>query len=333
MKDKKDLKRTILIAEDDPVSCRVLEAFLIKWGYEVVVARDGNEALSILEAHGAPRLAILDWMMPGLEGPQVCQRLRSDPDRPYTYLLLLTARNQKEDILRGLESGADDYLTKPFDAQELRARLHVGQRVLDLQDNLINAREDLRFRATHDHLTTIPNRGVILDVLSREHSRQLREGGTFGIALVDLDHFKYVNDMYGHLCGDAVLKEAAHRINNALRPYDMVGRYGGEEFLIVASAADLRGMQAVAERIRKTMESTPFVTDAGPIHITASIGIAASIDPLEVDAQALLRLADDALYRAKEGGRNRTEVGEPRPQLNPSGPAVEHTAPVKSDSD
>lgn len=332
MNEEKDPKKTILIAEDDPVSCRVLEAFLVKWGYEVIVAKDGNQAIEILEAHGAPRLAVLDWMMPGLEGPQVCERLRSDHDRPYTYLLLLTARSQKEDILRGLESGADDYLTKPFDAQELRARLHVGRRVLDLQDNLINAREDLRFRATHDDLTTIPNRGVILDVLAREHSRQLREGGVFGIALLDLDHFKYVNDKFGHLSGDAVLKEAARRINGLLRPYDMVGRYGGEEFLVVASGADAKGILAVAERIRKTIESTPFVTDAGQIPITASIGVAASTDPGLVDAQALLRLADEALYRAKERGRNRIEVRNAAEPGTSASQVTEETAPVKSQS-
>jgi two-component system cell cycle response regulator len=272
-------------------------------------------------------------MMPGLEGPQVCQRLRSDPDRPYTYLLLLTARNQKEDTLHGLESGADDYLTKPFDAQELRARLHVGQRVLQLQDNLINAREDLRFRATHDDLTTIPNRGVILDVVAREHSRQLREGGSFGIALLDLDHFKYVNDMYGHLCGDAVLKEAARRINASLRPYDMVGRYGGEEFLIVASSADARGILAVAERIRKAIESTPFAIDAGQIRVTASLGVAASSDPSSFDSQALLRLADEALYRAKAHGRNRTEVADPHLPANTSSQVTQEAAPSKSQSD
>jgi len=333
MSEEKDLKKTILIAEDDPVSCRVLQAFLVKWGYEVVVAKDGTQALEILEAHGAPRLAVLDWMMPGLEGPQICERLRLDADRPYTYLLLLTARSQKEDILHGLESGADDYLTKPFDAQELRARLHVGQRVLELQDNLINAREDLRFRATHDNLTTIPNRGVILDVLQREHSRQLREGGVFGIALLDLDHFKYVNDMHGHLCGDAVLKEAARRINGSLRPYDMVGRYGGEEFLIVASGADAKGILVAAERIRKTIESTPFVTEAGEIRITASLGVASSTDPSSVDAQALLRLADEALYRAKEHGRNRTEMSRAPQPAGINSNQAEEAAPVKSRSD
>jgi two-component system cell cycle response regulator len=210
--EKTDLKKKVLIAEDDPISRRLLEAFLTRWGYEVAVATSGTEALQALEKKDAPRLAVLDWMMPGLEGVQVCQRIRERKDRPYVYILLLSARAQKDDLLHGLESGADDYLTKPFDAQELRARLHVGQRILQLQDGLMVAGEELLFRATHDSLTGISNRAVILDALRRERSRQVRGNGSFGIVLLDVDHFKQVNDTYGHLCGDAVLKEIVRRI-------------------------------------------------------------------------------------------------------------------------
>jgi DNA-binding response OmpR family regulator len=168
--EKPDLKKKVLIAEDDPISRRLLEAFLTRWGYEVAVVTSGTEALQALEKKDAPRLAVLDWMMPGLEGVQVCQRIRERKDRPYVYILLLSARAQKDDLLHGLESGADDYLTKPFDAQELRARLHVGQRILQLQDGLMVAGEELLFRATHDSLTGISNRAVILDALRRERS-------------------------------------------------------------------------------------------------------------------------------------------------------------------
>jgi two-component system, cell cycle response regulator len=301
-------KNKILIAEDDPVSRRVLQSFLVKWGYEVTIAVDGNQALRILQALDSPRLAVLDWMMPGLEGTQVCQRIREDSTRAYIYILLLTARGQKEDILKGLDSGADDYLTKPFDAQELRARLHVGQRILDLQDSLITAQEELLFQATHDALTGVANRGVILDALRRERSRQLREGGTFGIVLLDLDHFKYVNDQYGHLTGDAVLQEAARRMTQSVRPYDTVGRFGGEEFLIVVPASGDTGTLGLAERIRTAIEAKPVSSDAGDIPITASLGIAVSSDATPFEPQALLQLADDALYRAKELGRNRAEL-------------------------
>lgn len=330
MSEERIYRNRILIAEDDPVSRRMLQGFLSKWGYHVETATDGLEALRILTGDCPPPLAVLDWMMPGLEGPEVCQRVREHPDRPYIYILLLTARTQKTDLLRGLESGADDYLTKPFDNQELRARLHVGQRILNLQEGLIVAREELRFRATHDTLTSIANRGVVLDAIHREHSRQTRDGGSFGIILLDIDHFKSVNDTYGHLCGDSVLKETARRISSCVRPYDTVGRYGGEEFLVVVPGSDDRGTLALAERIRKTAESEPVHTDAGPVRVTASCGVAVSNGDKALDPHALLLLADEALYRAKEKGRNRAELaGEP--EFVPSGSAAAKPAPLKSE--
>ncbi len=297
----------ILIAEDDAISLRMLRAFLAKWGYEVETAADGAEALAALEQANAPQLAILDWMMPGLEGPQVCQKVRQLSDRPYTYILLLTARGQKDDILRGLASGADDYLTKPFDSHELRARLRVGERILELERNLIVAREELRFRATHDLLTGIPNRAAVLDATERECSRQVREGGPFSVIILDLDHFKSINDTYGHLCGDRVLREAAHRIAASIRTYDTVGRYGGEEFLVVAPTTDGAGALALAERVRQSIEASPIETEAGPVRVTASCGVASNNSAENFSASGLLKLADEALYRAKALGRNRSE--------------------------
>jgi two-component system cell cycle response regulator len=307
--ETKDFKKKVLIAEDDPISRRLLEVFLTRWGYEVAIAASGTEALQVLESKDAPRLAVLDWMMPGLEGVQVCQKIREHKDRPYTYILLLSARTQKEDLLRGLESGADDYLTKPFDAQELRARLHVGQRILQLQDGLMVAGAELLFRATHDSLTGISNRGVILDVLRRERSRQVRGNGSFGIVLLDVDHFKQVNDTHGHLCGDAVLQEVVRRITATVRAYDTVGRYGGEEFLVVAPSSDASNVLGLAERIRRAVEAQPISTEAGDISITVSLGAAVSSGAAPVDPEIMLSTADEALYRAKEGGRNRSEMG------------------------
>lgn len=309
MNEPKDFKKKVLIAEDDPISRRLLEVFLARWGYEVAIAASGTEALQALESKDAPRLAVLDWMMPGLEGVQVCRKIREHKDRPYTYILLLSARTQKVDLLRGLESGADDYLTKPFDAQELRARLHVGQRILQLQDGLMVAGAELLFRATHDSLTGISNRGVILDVLRRERSRQVRGNGSFGIVLLDVDHFKQVNDTHGHLCGDAVLQEVVHRITATVRAYDTVGRYGGEEFLVVAPSSDASNVLGLAERIRRAVEAHPISTDAGEISITVSLGAAVSSGAAPVDPEVMLGTADEALYRAKEGGRNRSEMG------------------------
>jgi two-component system cell cycle response regulator len=323
----KDLKKKIVIAEDDPISRRLLEVFLTRWGYQVAVATSGTEALELLEQADAPRLAVLDWMMPGLEGVQVCRKIREHKDRPYTYILLLSARTQKQDLLLGLESGADDYLTKPFDAQELRARLHVGERILQLQDSLMEAGANLLFRATHDSLTGIANRGVILDTLRRERSRQVRAGGSFGIVLLDVDHFKSVNDTYGHLCGDAVLQGVSRIMTASVRAYDTVGRYGGEEFLIVVPSTDEAGVLGLSERIRHAIESKPIATDSGEISITVSLGLAVSNGFAALDPEAMLSTADDALYRAKEAGRNRSEMGVC--ETAPSAPVVE-IAPSKA---
>jgi len=322
-----DVKKRILVAEDDPVSRRLLEVFLGKWGFEVVLATTGLEALQILERMDAPRLALLDWMMPGMEGVQVCQKLREFKDRPYVYVLLLTARTQKEDLLQGLESGADDYLTKPFDSQELRARLRVGQRILDLQDKLIAAGEELLFRATHDNLTGISNRGVIMDAVRRERSRQDRGGNAFAIVLADIDHFKYVNDTHGHLAGDAVLQEVSRCMTKFIRPYDAVGRYGGEEFLIVVPSSDAMGALGLAERIRQGIESKPIIVEGVTISVTTSFGVAASTPGRLLDPQEMLRFADDALYRAKANGRNRCELASDQDLMTHRSLIVDPVAP------
>ena len=308
MTEEQEARTKILVADDEPLSRRILSNFLTKWGYDVTVVTDGTSALGVLEGENSPRLAVLDWMMPGMEGVQICQRVRQQTDRPYVYLLLVTARSEKEDLLRGLSLGADDYLTKPFDAQELQARLLVGKRILSLQDNLIAAREELRFGATHDALTGIANRSVALDAIRREHARQIREQSPFGVILADLDHFKSINDTFGHLCGDVVLKEAAQRMLSCIRPYDTIGRYGGEEFLIVLPSVNESSTFALAERMRKAIESNPFVTDSGKVAVTASFGAAVSANAALTAPKMLVDLADQALYRAKGQGRNRSEL-------------------------
>jgi two-component system, cell cycle response regulator len=303
--------KRILVAEDDLVSRRLLERFLVKWGFEVVLASNGNDAWQVLQKEDSPRIAVLDWMMPELEGIQVCQMVRKLTGRPYVYILLLSARSQKQDVLEGLKAGADDYLTKPFDTEELQARLYVGKRIIELQDNLIAARETLRFQATHDALTHLANRGEIFEVLRREMARQKREKNPLGIALADVDHFKSINDTYGHAAGDAVLQEAARRMTASVRPYDTVGRYGGEEFLIIVPSSDELGTAALAERIRAAISSQPMEAATTLADVTMSLGVASSAGQHPADAEALLRAADAALYRAKERGRNRVELATP----------------------
>jgi diguanylate cyclase (GGDEF)-like protein len=301
----------ILIAEDDTVSRRLLEVTLSKWGYDVVACADGAAAWEVLQQPDAPQLVILDWMMPKMDGLKVCQLVRTArAAEPYVYILLLTARSQKTDMIAGLDAGADDYLTKPFDAQELRVRLRAGQRILSLLDELIFAREAMRQEASTDSLTRLCSRGTILKLLNQELARAQRGRASgnmpVSVILADLDHFKRINDTYGHLAGDAVLREMSRRMREAVRPYDGIGRLGGEEFLLVLPDCETPGAVALAERLRLAIGGEAIVLAEGPVSITISIGVATSGTVQE--AQVLLGAADAALYRAKNGGRNRTEV-------------------------
>ncbi len=296
-----------LIADDDPVSRRMLARSLHRWEYDVVEVADGAAAWEMLTREDAPRLAILDWMMPGLTGPEVCKRVRRCSARRYTYVLLLTARGGKKDLVEGLEAGADDYLIKPFDCQELQARLRAGRRILELESDLIAAREALHEQATRDPLTWVWNRYAILDILDRELQRGRRQGAPVSVVMADLDHFKSINDSYGHLVGDAVLREAARRMRDAVRTYDAVGRYGGEEFLMVFPGLDHEGALQLAERLRRVLCASPVVTEGGPVRITASLGVSALAAGDHRTAESLIEAADQALYRAKKSGRNQVE--------------------------
>jgi diguanylate cyclase (GGDEF)-like protein len=298
----------ILIADDDPVSCRLLDRLLHKWDYEVIVAHNGTEAWEVLQADNAPRVALLDWMMPGMDGLEVCRRVRARSAQAYVYIMLLTANDKVGNLVEGLESGADDYLTKPFHPQELRARLRVGLRMLELESGLVEARESLRFKASHDALTSIWNRGAILELLERELSRSRRDGSSVGILLADIDHFKRINDTRGHLVGDEVLRAVTGRLKGEVRSYDAVGRYGGEEFLILLPGCDNPKLTAKAAQLVKIVERSSIETSTGPVPVTISIGGIASGDSPHAEPSKLLRAADTALYRAKLSGRNRSEM-------------------------
>jgi two-component system, cell cycle response regulator len=295
----------VLVAEDNPVFQSMLKTMITKWGYQAVIARNGTEAWRILESEDAPHLAVLDWMMPGMDGVEICRRIRSANREPYIYILLLTARTESLDLIEGMDAGADDYLTKPFNAHELRVRLHAGRRILDLQEELLKAREALREQATHDGLTGLLNRNSILEKLDDELARAARAGTTVSVLMADLDHFKSINDTQGHLAGDAVLCEAARRLRSAARNYDSVGRYGGEEFLIVLPGCDAAGAAVQAERMRDAIGATPFLSQSQPVVVTASLGAACSS---QCAPESLIHGADNALYEAKAEGRNRVVI-------------------------
>jgi diguanylate cyclase (GGDEF)-like protein len=306
----------ILIADDDDVSRRVLQATLAKWGYDVVIACNGMEAWHMLLENNAPRLAILDWMMPGMDGIEVCREIRKLDDEPYVYILLLTAKARKKDIIAGLKAGADDYVTKPFDPQELRARLRAGRRVLDLQAELVAARESLRYQATHDSLTGLLNRGAILDTLRNELDTANRRGLPLSIVLADLDHFKTINDTHGHIVGDAVLYEAARRMKNSVRASDSIGRYGGEEFLFVLPGCDGSDATSQARRLQNSITQNSIELPRLSISLTISMGVVSKPNPKVEDLDQLIQAADEAMYDAKAQGRNRVVLGKP-PQPPP----------------
>jgi len=301
----------ILIADDDALSLRLLEKTLARAGYEVTAVANGRQAVENLCGSDAPRLALLDWMMPEIDGPGVCREIRKRRDQCYVYMVLLTSRESKEDVVAGLESGADDYLIKPFVADELKARLRTGERILHLEDSLVEAREQMRFKATHDHLTSLWNRGVIMDLLGRELTRSQRENVCTAVILGDLDHFKNVNDTHGHLVGDQVLREVARRLLLSVRSYDFVGRYGGEEFLTVLNNCRPDSAVGRAEQIRMSICTRPIHTDAGPLQVTMSLGVLLSCDWGHRSAEELINHADSALYAAKTEGRNRVKLAKP----------------------
>jgi len=293
----------VLVADDDPLPRRLVEASLRAAGYEPVLATDGMETLRILSEPDSPRLVVLDWEMPRLDGVGVCRAIRSGRQEPYVYVLLLTSNDTQEAIVEGLDAGADDYVIKPCDLGELKARLRAAVRILKLQDDLVAAREASREQAIRDPLTGLLNRGAVLDALQKECSRSDRIGGPFGVIMIDVDHFKSINDTNGHLVGDGVLREVASRLRGSLRTYDSIGRFGGEEFLVIAPGCGAAAALELAERLRRCVCDAPIVYSGRTLTVTISLGVASGAGSPARDA--LLRGADEALYAAKSAGRNR----------------------------
>jgi len=280
----------------------MLQALTRKWGYESIVVEDGAQAWEVLQQPDAPKLLIVDWMMPEMDGLALCKKIKELDSSDPPYVILLTAKSQTEDIVDGLEAGANDYIAKPFDNAELQARLRVGQRMLDLQGELNAAKVKLTHQALHDPLTGVLNRGAIMDILDKEIAKSTRENKSFCIAMLDLDHFKQVNDTHGHLAGDSILKGFVERTQNILRPYDHLGRFGGEEFLLLGYC-DSKNGNTLLERLRSVIADTPFEFKGKMIPATVSIG-AIYFDEHH-NSTDLLAQADDALYKAKEEGRNK----------------------------
>ncbi len=310
----------ILIAEDDRASRTMLGSMLTKWGYEVIAVEDGQKAWEILKGDDSPQLAILDWMMPGPDGVELCRKIRAmtfsrdqtaeegpdaetAPSQQYTYIILLSAKPQKEDMVTGLEAGADDYIVKPFNADELQARLRAGRRIVDLHNKLLATQHKLRHLARIDFLTNIMNRRAIIERLKQEMARSRRWNASLCLAMLDIDHFKRLNDTYGHSFGDRVLVEFVGRVQSGLRAYDILGRFGGEEFLLIIPGSDSESAVEICERIRLSVGGKDLNISDQTLRITVSIGVAVWDGQATLDE--LITLVDDALYKAKGLGRDR----------------------------
>ncbi len=323
-----------VIADDDPVTTAVLTRSLQRLGIEMTAASDGCDAWRLLTSAPPPELAILDWMMPGIDGIELCRRIRQEPALSGMYVLLLTGRDARSDLVAGLDAGADDYMIKPIDTEELRARLQVGIRVARLQSRLADQVSDLQ--EARDHLTRLVSTDVLTELHSRrswfelggaEFSRFARYDRSFSVLLMDLDFFKRVNDTYGHDVGDLLLRRFADMLRAECRHSDIVGRLGGEEFALLAPETSIEEAQSLAERICEECRRLVVTVPAGAVRFSCSIGISQSVAD-DDGIERVLQRADTALYAAKRRGRDCWQSAVTTPHL---GLQYDHATPVRAE--
>jgi two-component system cell cycle response regulator len=297
----------VLVAEDNFTMRIMVSGILERWGHQAVPAADGEEAWRIMQRLDAPRIALLDWEMPRMDGIEVCRhlRVREKGGAEYTYVILLTSRSEKQEIVAGIEAGADDYVVKPFNQHELRARMRTGSRIIELQMELLQQKDAYRKLSRTDPLTGCLNRRAIMERLAEEMAHAKREKQIIGVSIMDIDHFKFVNDSYGHAAGDTVLRELVMRLGQNIRVPETFGRIGGEEFLALWASTGGDDVLMANERLRFMIESTRFRPQELDLPITVSIGVTTTVG--DETADAAIARADRALYSAKENGRNRVE--------------------------
>ena len=300
----------ILVVDDVPDNVEILDARLSSRGYAVITAANGEEALERVQDE-PPHLILLDVMMPGLDGHQVARRIKDDEKLPFIPIILVTALNEAEDVVQGLESGADDYISKPYNFRELEARVRAMLRIKFLQDELDLKNRELELAnkrlkklSITDGLTELYNHRHVHQLLHDEFERSLRTGEQVAVAMMDLDRFKNINDTYGHPTGDVILYETARIIKETAREIDMPGRYGGEEFIGLLPGTDEEAAAHVAERVRQAVEAHVYRDGATEVRMTVSCGVASFPGDGIDSPESLLKAADEALYQAKHGGRN-----------------------------
>ena len=301
----------VLVADDSAVFRKLVEQTLSEERYSLSFAKTGHETIQQF-AKLTPALVIVDWEMPDLTGIEICQHIRSRSQESYTYIIFLTGKSEKERVVEGLAAGADDYLTKPFHREELIARVGVGLRIITLHREIEAKNVLLKELALTDALTTLPNRRAIEEWATRQLSGASRYGFPFWVAVADLDHFKSINDNYGHEAGDDVLKAFSEILKRNSRRSDICGRTGGEEFLLILTHATGQNAKIVLDRVRSELEATKFNFDGTPVSVTASFGLAGFTGSQAPDFSRLVAQADAALYSAKRLGRNRVELAQPQ---------------------
>jgi two-component system, cell cycle response regulator len=302
----------VLVADDSALSRKLVEHALSAMHCSLIFADSGSRAVELFARH-SPSLAIVDWVMPDLAGIDICKHIRAKANESYTYIIIVTGVTDKENLVAGLAAGADDYLTKPFNAEELRARVGVGIRLIELHRQIEAKNLLLKELALTDPLTGLPNRRAIEDWAVRQLSGAARYGFSFWVALADVDHFKTVNDTYGHEAGDTVLKNFSEILRANSRRSDICSRIGGDEFLFVLTHAKQKDAVAAVDRIRAQLEARQFNFDGATLTVTASFGIAGFEGTQAPDFNRLIARADTALYSAKRLGRSRVEIASAEP--------------------
>lgn len=298
----------ILLADDEPIARTMLEHWLTGWAYDVVSAKDGRAALEVLQTTPDVRLAVLDWVMPGLDGVDICRQVRQGRQTPYVYVILLTARDDKHDIARGLEAGADDYLIKPCNPFELRVRLGIGKRMIDLQDQLQRARREAESRALYDGLTGVFAKGPVIELLERELARAERREAPVAVVDIHVDQFDRLRTERGPDVVDRATQEVARRLGSVIRKYELLARTGDGEFLIVLPETDAERAAQITQRLREALSGTPVNVGSGAFRVTAGYGVASTTQRPGARMGQLLGAASQALRAAQQQGRDCTQV-------------------------